>query len=230
MEQTLNPPRRSALALTALAYIPAVLCMMTIGVIVPFIETLSRDLATTPPQLGLALALFSMPSAILATMGGGLIDKYGLRRSMLAAVSASIVGSLLASQAHSLARARLRHGWFPDWDSPAICVAAPCLIIATLVNGARIRAMAFCSTFAPTGYAAGLLLAVPFTGSGDWHTALLTHAAMMVVAFIGLWIFVPHVDSAVGERRESLRETLARMLDIVREPRALRLGLAVALA
>jgi predicted MFS family arabinose efflux permease len=33
----------------------------------------------------------------------------------------------------------------------------------------------------------------------------------------------------VGERRESLRETLARMLDIVREPRALRLGLAVAL-
>jgi predicted MFS family arabinose efflux permease len=52
---------------------------------------------------------------------------------------------------------------------------------------------------------------------------------MMVVAFIGLWIFVPHVDSVVGERRESLREALTRMLDIVREPRALRLGLAVAL-
>jgi predicted MFS family arabinose efflux permease len=51
----------------------------------------------------------------------------------------------------------------------------------------------------------------------------------MVGAFIGLWIFVPHVDSVVGERRESLRATLTRMLDIVREPRALRLGLAVAL-
>ena len=228
MEQTLNPPRRSALALTALAYIPAVLCMMTSGVIVPFIETLSRDLATTPPQLGLAIALFSMPSAILATMGGGLIDKYGLRRSMLTAVSASTLGSLLGSQAHSLLAldcAMVVSGL----GFAGICVASPCLIITTLSNGVRIRAMAFCSTFAPTGYAAGLLLAVPFTGSGDWHTALLTHAAMMVMAFVALWIFVPQVDAVAGERRESLRQTVARMLDILREPRALRLGLAIAL-
>jgi predicted MFS family arabinose efflux permease len=228
MEQTLNPPRRSALALTALAYIPAVLCMMSSGVIVPFIDTLSRDLATTRPQLGLAIALFSMPSAILATVGGGLIDKYGLRRSMLAAIGASIVGSLLVTRAHSLLAldcAMLMAGL----GFACICVATPCLIIATLSDGARIRAMAFCSTFAPTGYAAGLLLAAAFTGSGDWHTAFLTHAGMLAVAFIVLFIFVPQVDSVAGAPREPLRQTLGRMLSILREPRALRLGLAVAL-
>lgn len=228
MEQTLNLPHRSALALTALAYIPAVLCMMTSGVIVPFIGALSHDLATTPPQLGLALALFSMPSAILATMGGGLIDKYGLRRSMLSAVSASTVGSVLASQAHSLLAldcAMVVSGL----GFAGICVASPCLIIATLSDGARTRAMAFCSTFAPTGYAAGLLLAALFTGSGDWRIALLAHAAMMLMAFVALLMFVPHIESVAREGHDSFRQTVARMLRILREPRALRLGVAVAL-
>ncbi|MDB6104963.1 MAG: hypothetical protein JWO52_4962, partial [Gammaproteobacteria bacterium] len=50
-------PRRSPVAITALAYVPAVLCMMTVGVIVPFIDTLSRDLGTGRAQLGLAVAL-----------------------------------------------------------------------------------------------------------------------------------------------------------------------------
>ena len=102
MEQTLNPPHRSAIALTALAYIPSVLCMMPVGVLVPFIDALSRDLATTAPQLGLAIALFSVPSAILATLGGGLIDRYGVRRSLLLAAAALILGSVLVSQVHSL--------------------------------------------------------------------------------------------------------------------------------
>ena len=89
----MNPPRRSAVALTALAYIPSVLCMMPVGVLVPFIDTLSRDLITTAPQLGLAIALFSVPSAILATLGGGLIDRYGVRRSLLFAAGALILRS-----------------------------------------------------------------------------------------------------------------------------------------
>jgi hypothetical protein len=67
MEQTLNPPLRGALGVTALAYIPSVLAMMTVGVIVPFIDTLCHDLATFPAQIGLAIALFSVPAAVLAT-------------------------------------------------------------------------------------------------------------------------------------------------------------------
>jgi len=203
--------------------------MMTSGVIVPFIETLSRDLATTPPQLGLALALFSMPSAILATVGGGLIDKYGLRRSMLAAVSASTVGSLLGSQAHSLLALDCSMV-VSGLGFAGICVAAPCLIITTLSNGARIRAMAFCSTFAPTGYAAGLLLAVPFTGSGDWHTA-----PPYTRGHDGGGVYRAVDFRTAGRRvvrraaRIAARDARADAWISLREPRALRLGLAVAL-
>src|SRR4051794_17995571 len=158
---------RSTLALVALAYLPDVLSMMTVGVVVPFIAVLSRDLTATPAELGLAIALFSMPTAILATLGGGLIDRYGIRRSMLFAGACSAIASALGSITHSLLAfdcalvlAGLGFG--------GICVAAPSLLIQTLTDGSRIRAMSFLSTFAPTGYAAGLLLAVPFADSGDW--------------------------------------------------------------
>ncbi len=228
MESTQNSSRRGALGLTALAYFPAVLCMSTVGVIVPFIAALSADLLTTAPQIGLAIALFSLPAAILATMGGGLIDKYGVRRSMVCEAGAAALGSLWASQAHSLLSldcamvvAGLGFG--------GMCVTSPLLIIATLTAGLRIRAMSFWSTYAPTGYAAGLLLTVPFSAAGDWRAALLVHASLMGLVFFALLLFLPRVAAVAGERRESFRETFAGVWSVVREPRALRLGLAVAL-
>ena len=228
MEQTLNPPRQGAMALTALAYIPAVLSMMTVGVIVPFIGPLSQDLSTTPAQLGLAIALFSVPSAILATLGGGLIDAYGVRRSMLFAAAFTAVGSALASQAGSvlaLDGSMLVSGL----GFGAMCVAAPCLIMATLSEGARIRSMSLLSTFAPTGYAAGLLLAVLFADTGNWHAAMLAHAGLLAATFAAILLFVPKVGSRATEGREPLQQTFRHMLGIFRVPGAVRLGIAVAL-
>ena len=228
MEQTLNPPRQGAMALTALAYIPAVLSMMTVGVIVPFIGPLSQDLSTTPAQLGLAIALFSVPSAILATLGGGLIDAYGVRRSMLFAAGFSAIGSALASRANStlaLDGSMLVSGL----GFGAMCVAAPCLIMATLSDGARIRSMSLLSTFAPTGYAAGLLLAVVFADTGNWHAAMLAHAGLLAATFAAILLFVPKVGSRATEGREPLQQTFRHMLGIFRVPGAVRLGIAVAL-
>jgi MFS family permease len=228
MEQTLNPPRQGAIALTALAYIPAVLCMMTVGVIVPFIGALSQDLRTAPAQLGLAIALFSVPSAILATVGGGLLDAYGIRRSMLFAAGFSAVGSALAARASSvlaLDGSMLVSGL----GFGAMCVAAPCLVMATLSDGARIRSMSLLSTFAPTGYAAGLLLAVLYVDTGNWHAALLAHAVLLAVTFAAILLWVPNVSTRATEGREPLLQTLQRMLGIFRVRGSVRLGVAVAL-
>jgi len=217
---------RSPIALVALAYLPDVLSMMTVGVVVPFIAVLSRDLAASPAQLGLAIALFSMPTAILATLGGGLIDRYGIRPSMLFAGACSAIASTFASLSQSL--------WAFDCalvlaglGFGGICVAAPSLLMNTLTDGPRIRAMSFLSTFAPTGYAAGLLLAVPFADSGDWRTALRLHAVLMVIMVVALALYLPRISTS-GERTRR-RQSLGEMLAILREPRALRLGIAVAL-
>jgi predicted MFS family arabinose efflux permease len=202
--------------------------MMTVGVVVPFIAVLSRDLTATPAELGLAIALFSMPTAILATLGGGLIDRYGIRRSMLFAGACSAIASALASITHSLLAfdcalvlAGLGFG--------GICVAAPSLLIHTLTDGPRIRAMSFLSTFAPTGYAAGLLLAVPFADSGDWRTALRLHAMLMGAMVVVMAIYLPAIGASGRGENARRRQSLGQMLAILREPRALRLGIAVAL-
>jgi predicted MFS family arabinose efflux permease len=227
MDRPVESPPHNTLRITALAYLPAVIAMMTIGVLVPFIDRLCSELSASRAELGFAIALFSMPSAVLATVGGGLIDSYGLRRSMCLAACASAAGSVLASRSHSvltLDGAMLVAGL----GFGALCVGLPCLIMATLHDGARIRAMSFASTFAPTGYAAGLLLAVPFTAGGAWRLALLTHAAVMAAMLIALAVAMPAISPAV-QPAQGLGRRLAGMLSLFREPRALRLGLAVAL-
>ena len=227
MDQPVELTAHSTLRITALAYLPAVGGMMTIGVVVPFIDRLCAELGASRAELGFAIALFSMPSAVLATVGGGLIDRYGLRRSMCLAAFASALGSALASRAHSLLAldgSMLVSGL----GFGALCVSMPCLIMAALRDGARIRAMSFASTFAPTGYAAGLLLAVPFTSAGNWRLALLLQGALMVAMLLGLAVAMPTLSSQFASTLGSQRR-LAGLLSLYREPRALRLGLAVAL-
>jgi predicted MFS family arabinose efflux permease len=110
-----------------------------------------------------------------------------------------------------------------------ICVACPCVLITTLDGSARIRAMSFLSTFAPTGYSAGLLLAVPFLGEGNWRTALQIHAALLAVMVVTIARFLPRVQAPTSLATNAPKRTFAQMISILREPRALRLGLAVAL-
>lgn len=220
--------RPHALTVTAMAYLPGVLAMMTVGIIVPFIATLGESFSATPAEIGLAIALFSMPTAILATVGGGLIDRYGVRRSMLLAGTTIAIASFLASHTQSL-RAFDCAMVMAGIGFGGICVAAPCVILTTLIDASRIRAMSFLSTFAPTGYAAGLLLAVPFVEAGDWRTALRVHAALMAVMVVTLARWLPRVEQGSRRQTDSVRNTLVQMFRILREPRALRLGLAVAL-
>jgi predicted MFS family arabinose efflux permease len=222
-----SPAAPSAVKMTALAYVPAVVAMMTVGVLVPFIDRLCADLGASRAQIGLSLALFSMPSAALAIVSGGLMDSYGLRRAMLWSAVACALGSLLASQAHTLLILDLAMV-LAGVGFGALCVSMPCVIIATLHDAVRIRAMSFASTFAPTGYAAGLLLAVPYANSGAWRLAMLTHAALASVVFGYLLLAMPVIPT-VKATSAGVVQKLGAMLGVVRNLRAVRLGIAVAL-
>jgi predicted MFS family arabinose efflux permease len=221
-----QPTIGRGLALTAMAYLPAVLCMMTVGVVVPFIDTLTRDFAVGHAQIGLSIALFSIPSAFLATLSGGLIDKYGVRRAILVSLAITTLGSALASRASSVLLfdgAMVLGGL----GFAGTCVAGPCLLIAALEGRPRTRAMSFFATFAPTGYAAGLLLAVPFSDADGWRPALLTHAAVTLIAFFVLFWCLPRVRAVTHDRPAP--RSWESILSVIRNARALRLAVAVAL-
>jgi predicted MFS family arabinose efflux permease len=227
MEPPVDSPHYNTLKITALAYVPAVVAMMTIGVLVPFIDRLCSEFGAGRAEIGFTIALFSIPPAVLATVGGALIDSYGLRRCMELAACISVAGSVLAGRAHSLVAldgAMLVVGL----GFGALCVGMPCVIMATLHDAARIRAMSFASTFAPTGYSAGLLLAVPFVTSGAWRLALLVHGALMATVLMALALWMPSI-AAARQPSPGFGRHMAGMLRVFREPRAIRLGIAVAL-
>jgi predicted MFS family arabinose efflux permease len=70
---------------------------------------------------------------------------------------------------------------------------------------------------------------VPFADSGDWRTALRLHALLMGLMVVAMALYLPKVTVAVTGESPRRRQSLGEMLAILREPRALRLGIAIAL-
>lgn len=213
-----------------LAYVPALLSMMTVGIVVPFIGQMGKALSASPAQLGLTIALFSMPTAILALASGGLVDRFGVRRTLLVSLVISAAGSLLAGRAGSLL-AMDASMTLAGIGFGGICVAAPCLLMQTLEGPTRTRAMSFFPTYPPTGYAVGLLLAALFVDAGNWSAAFQIHGGLLLVNWLfALWLLprqtVPAPTPAAGVPAGS---ALRSMLAALREPRVMLLGIAVAL-
>jgi MFS family permease len=219
------PARSNQVVITLQLYLFALLSMAMIGVIVPFIAPISRALQAGPGKIGFGIALFSLPSALLATIGGALIDRLGARGVILAAGLAIALADVIASRAAGVAGFDLAM-LVGGLGMAGIAVGAPTLLAGALAGAARTRAMAFLSTNAPTGYACGLLLSIPFTGSLDWRGALLVHAGVAAgITALGA-ILLPALP--VARRAEGAAKP-AHWMTVFRHGPALRLGLAVGL-
>lgn len=225
-EQTRRSPRASLVVM--LAYVPPLLSMMTVGIIVPFIGTLVRAFAASPAELGLAIALFSMPTALFALGGGWLIDRFGVRRSLLIALIIAAAASLIASFTASM-RAFDAAVLLAGLGYGGICIASPCLVMQTLTGEQRTRAMSFLSTYPPTGYALGLLLGAGLVATGRWQLALQLHSGLLVLTFLLLLCTRPANTGVAARVAPGSTQPLRQMLGAFREPLILRLGIAVAL-
>ena len=215
--------RAADVRLTAILYLVTGLSMATIGVIVPFMGPIGAELGASGGQIGFAISLFSLPSALIALAGGAATDRIGVRRTLLMSGLIAVPGSLIVSQARSIAMIDV--GLLVCGVAFAgISVSAPAALIASLSGGAQVRAMSFWSTYAPTGYALGLLMAVPFAGDASWRTAAMVHAAAMAVATALLLLVpaLPRVHAAQGRG-------VASVLRLFADGAILRIGLAVAL-
>jgi predicted MFS family arabinose efflux permease len=216
-----------AAGLVALAYVPALLSMMTVGILVPFIGRLGEELAATPAQMGFAIALYSMPTAILALMGGSLVDRFGVRHVIIVSLLIATAASGFASLSRSLAAldaavllAGLGYG--------GICVASPCLLLNRLAGAQRTRGMSFLSSYPPTGYAVGLLLGAAFVTSGNWSLAFQIHAALLLLWLLVSFLTLPP-DAAPISGAPAAESPLAGIAASLRERAVIGLGIAVAL-
>jgi MFS family permease len=111
-----------------------------------------------------------------------------------------------------------------------ISVAAPALLAAAYGGARQVRAMALWSTYAPAGFALGLVLGAPFAQTGHWVLPLALHGALLGI--LGLCaLALPHLVQAQPVRVAGLPDRPAAMRElglVLREPQVLRLALAVA--
>jgi MFS family permease len=217
---------RRALAITGIVYLLTVLSMATVGLIVPSMDNLAVRLSASKAEIGFAIALFSIPSAALATIGGGVIDQIGAKRAMLISAAIAVAGDILAYAAPSLLLFDLGM-ILAGIGFAGISVAAPALLMDALDGGERIRAMSLWSTYAPTGFAVGLLLAAPLVDGPHWRVALLLHAALMLAGLTAVALVLPAPTG--GQAARSAGRHLADTLAIFRDGPVLRLAIAVTL-
>lgn len=200
------------------------LSMAAIGLLVPFLGAVATATGSSSSEVGMALSLFSLPSAVGSVLSGQLCDRYGARTLLLGGAAVAIAADALVFTANStwlLAFSLLLAGV----AFSMIVVSAPALIMALLDGSARARALSLWVTYAPVGVALGLLLAAPFLGQTYWRLVLVVHGVLLGVAMAaGLYVF----GGGAPVTGKATVPTLQDLVALVREETVLRLGIALA--
>jgi len=169
-----------------LIYLATVLSMGFVGVIIPLIAYLQHDVGATSEQMGFAIALFSAPSAVLAGIGGAIVDRVGARASLIVSGVFAVIADPLIAAASSVATLDIAT-LVAGVGFAGITVSAPALIMAITRGARRPQAMSVWSTYPPAGLSLGLLFAVPFAGPDHWRWALVLHGAVMIIITAGIF-------------------------------------------
>ena len=220
----MQDPRISWPAIIVL-YLATVLSMAAVGVVAALTLDLASAFGVTKKAVGLALSVYSLPSAVAALLCGGIIDRFGPKRVILASCGLAALAEVVAVLLHTmpgLTFSLLLSGI----GYTGISVSAPVMFVAAATGGRRVRAMSLWSTYAPTGFAAGLLLAAPFAGSSHWAPPLLIHGGLMALVTAAAAMLLPSPPS-LG--RSSLREQLRGFANVFAEAPVLRLALTAAI-
>lgn len=213
---------RGSFFLLVFCYVAVVASMGVIGIFVSFLPRIAQDLAISKAQAGLALSLFSVPSALACLPIGRLIDRIGILLGMM--LAGLLMGAGDVMLAVSNGRVELYLGMLlAGAGFGCLVVACPSALVSWLSGDIRTRALSFWSTYGPVGYAFGLLLSVPFASGSAWRHAFYSHAAV-AVALTALSLFLPRKGASVELRSENVGLGL-----LFRDSSVIRLAAALAL-
>ena len=163
-----------------LIYLHGVLTSASLSKIIPLQGDYIAHVGLKPGSFALLIALVTIPSAVLATVGGSFIDRIGARTALIIAATIGMLANiayLLANSVPAFQGIRLFEGLI------MVCAysAAPALIMATTSVQRRGRAMALWSTYTPVGISLGLLLSASFAGTENWRGGYAIHAALFLI-------------------------------------------------
>lgn len=209
------------------SYILTLFSMATIGAIAPLVGKLAAAANVSTVQVGFAIALYSVPSALLSGVIGPLSDKWGAIRILAGSSLLAAAATFFLYQATSLSELRL--GLLgAGLGFCGVVVSAPALIIERVDGVSRGWWLSLWSTYGPAGFAIGLLLTAPFAEGPYWRSGLLIDSVLLA-AGAAVAMRVPGSVCRPGGHADASRRTFGAMLALTRDARIIRLALAIAL-
>lgn len=188
-----------------LIYCYGVLVSASLSKVIPLLGDLGLHLGATPGQAALVISLLAALPAIMASMGGSIVDRLGAHRALqlVALTGVALNGAyLLVDSLHAFMAIRVGEGLLMVFAYSA----APGLIMATTAPERRGRAMAVWSTYTPVGISLGLVLGGLYAGQADWRGGYLVHMMLFAVLAATSWLLprAPAVDPAHARRPPGL--------------------------
>ncbi|MBB6253184.1 putative MFS family arabinose efflux permease [Nitrospirillum iridis] len=200
--------------------------MSLVGILSPLTLRITADLQAPAAAIGLTIALFSLPAAIMAMVGGGIVDRIGPRRALGLAAPVLAVADTVVFLARDL--------WLLDvgvllagMGYVGVLNGGAAMLMGGLDGATRTKAMALWSTYAPVGFSLGLLVAAPFTTAADWRLAPALHGAFMLLCCVGT-VFLPQVPPRKADGLP-VRQQVARLFGALRRRDVLQLAVSAAM-
>jgi len=171
----------------ALCYGCGVLAAAQIGKFAALAPPMQRELALGLSTLAVLVALIEAGGALFATRATRVALRFGLQRSLLAAVLLLCAASVGQSLAHGAAALFAWRG-VEALGYVGVVVTAP-VLIGEFAGPRRAPAMlALWSTFVPVGLALGTWGLGWLADASSWRTATLTSGAAAGVCAIAVWL------------------------------------------
>jgi MFS family permease len=222
------PERRPVSWLSIIViYLYTVFSMAAVGLVIPLTADLSGVIGAPIKTVGLTIAMFSVPSALFATVGGGIIDRVGARPAMIVSALICVLSDAAIVSAHSIPVLNLGL-LLAGVGFAGISVAAPAMIVTTMEGPLQVKAMSLWSTYGPTGFALGLVLSAPFAGKPMWWGPLALHAVLMI-ATAACGLLLPAPDLSAVRAPTPFGQRLKDLGAVISDFAVLRLAVAVAL-
>lgn len=182
-----------------LIYLYGVSTTASLSKVIPVLGDVSVHLGATPAQVALLISLFGVLPAILASVAGSIVDRIGARHALqaVALTGLAVNGAYLATQ--SLA-GFMTIRVFEGLIAVGAYSAAPALVMATVSDARRGRAMAVWSTYTPVGFSLGLVFGGAFAGTAQWRGGYLLHLVLFGVLLATSWL-LPRAPAPPVARR-----------------------------
>ena len=196
MTQTVRTfaPKPGSWVSVGLIYCYGVLATASLTKIIPVLGDLAANLGATPGQFALLISLMTILPAALAAVAGSIIDRMGAHRALQAVAVVGVAVNaayLLCDSLQGFMVVRFAEGLI----AVGAYSAAPGLIMATVPEMRRRRAMAVWSTYTPVGISLGLALSGTFAGTANWRGGYWVHMALFALLVATMWM-LPRAPAA----------------------------------